>query len=225
MNSPIYISNGGDALGPYEIGQLRSMWNVGQITVNTLYWNEDGNEWRGIAELRLGETEAKSATRPEASLNLAGSGNAAEAAGAPSIPAKSDSLAPSQWVLIIGVIGFFVWMFVDSMWGKPWIMWVGAPLLLVGLGVLVHVLWGFFVVAGMKLTEREFWLTNKWKAGSLLALVVGLFVFIQMPERILGEEFIKEHGIKMVYAVIAVGAAVVASLAWTMFKANRPKSG
>lgn len=46
-----------------------------------------------------------------------------------------------------------------------------------------------------------------------------------MPERVLGEEFIKEHGIKVVYAVIAFGAAFVASLAWTMFKANRRKSG
>ena len=81
MTTPVYISNGGDALGPYEMGQLRSMWNAGQLTANTLYWNESGNEWRGIADLRLGEVEAKPAARPEASLSLAGSANASEVAG------------------------------------------------------------------------------------------------------------------------------------------------
>ena len=136
------ISNGGEALGPYEMGQLRSMWNMGQLTANTLYWSEDGNEWRGISELRLGETEAKSAARPEASLNLAGGAKATEAADDPPAAVKSDSLAPSQLVLIIGVIGFFVWIYVDSMWGKPWLMWVAAPLLLVGIAVIGHILWG-----------------------------------------------------------------------------------
>ena len=61
MSGAFYLSNGGDALGPYEISQLRSMWGTGQITANTLYWNADSNEWRGISELRLGEADAKSA--------------------------------------------------------------------------------------------------------------------------------------------------------------------
>ena len=65
MNEAFYISNGGDAQGPYEIGQLRSMWNTGQLTANTLFWNEDGNEWRGISELRLGEAEAKSTPKKD----------------------------------------------------------------------------------------------------------------------------------------------------------------
>lgn len=54
MVNHYYISNGGDALGPYETGQLRSMWNTGQITANTLYWNEGSNNWCNITELALG---------------------------------------------------------------------------------------------------------------------------------------------------------------------------
>jgi hypothetical protein len=57
----LYISNGGDALGPYEISQLRAMWNAGHITANTLYWDADGNEWRNIAELKLGESPSVAA--------------------------------------------------------------------------------------------------------------------------------------------------------------------
>ena len=60
MNEAFYISNGGDALGPYEIDQLRSMWNSGQITANTLYWNEGKKEWRGISELEMGEKPKES---------------------------------------------------------------------------------------------------------------------------------------------------------------------
>jgi len=64
IGDPVYISNGGDALGPYEMGQLRSMWNSGQITANTLYWGEEKQEWRGVSELKLGEA-APSATQKE----------------------------------------------------------------------------------------------------------------------------------------------------------------
>lgn len=156
MSSPIFISNGGDALGPYEIGQLRSMWNTGQLTANTLYWSEDGNEWRGIAELRLGEVEAKPAARPEASLSLAGGANASELAGDIRVAVKPDSINATQWVMIVAVFGFLLWMFVDTMWGKPWVMWVAAPFVLVGIAVLVNVMWGLFVFSGMKLTDREF---------------------------------------------------------------------
>ena len=31
------------------------MWNTGHITAHTLYWNADGNEWRNISEVALGE--------------------------------------------------------------------------------------------------------------------------------------------------------------------------
>jgi uncharacterized RDD family membrane protein YckC len=63
MEECFYISNGGEALGPYEISQLCSMWNAGQITANFLYWKEDSQEWRGIDELRLGETQTTSAPK------------------------------------------------------------------------------------------------------------------------------------------------------------------
>ena len=55
MNGPVYISNGGDAQGPYEMGQLRSMWNAGQIAADFLYWKEESQEWRSIVELELAE--------------------------------------------------------------------------------------------------------------------------------------------------------------------------
>jgi hypothetical protein len=58
MNAPVYISNGGDALGPYEKSQLLAMWSTGQITANTLYWDEERQEWRGISELGLGDSTA-----------------------------------------------------------------------------------------------------------------------------------------------------------------------
>lgn len=74
MGSSLYISNGGDALGPYEMSQLRSMWNAGQITAEYLYWNEDGNEWCSIVELNIGgvssppTSEARQTASPKDSL-------------------------------------------------------------------------------------------------------------------------------------------------------------
>jgi hypothetical protein len=58
VSNSFYISNGGDALGPYEIGQLRSMWNAGQIAADFLYWKTDIEEWRSITELGFAEAAA-----------------------------------------------------------------------------------------------------------------------------------------------------------------------
>jgi len=61
MNTPFYISNGGEVQGPYEMGQLRTMWKAGQITADFVYWHEESNEWRSVAQLNLGAEEAPSA--------------------------------------------------------------------------------------------------------------------------------------------------------------------
>lgn len=44
-----YVNQNGENLGPYTIGQLRSMWLAGQVTGDTLYCEEGYTEW-----LRLG---------------------------------------------------------------------------------------------------------------------------------------------------------------------------
>lgn len=50
-----HISDGGETRGPYEMGQLRSMWGRGLITAAALYWREGMEEWRPVSELNLEE--------------------------------------------------------------------------------------------------------------------------------------------------------------------------
>jgi len=38
--------------GPYTIGQLRSMWNTGMITVNTPYCQQGDAAWKSLAEIQ-----------------------------------------------------------------------------------------------------------------------------------------------------------------------------
>lgn len=38
--------------GPFTMGQLRSMWANGQLTVNDFYWMEGMQDWSALAELR-----------------------------------------------------------------------------------------------------------------------------------------------------------------------------
>jgi uncharacterized membrane protein YhaH (DUF805 family) len=51
----LHISDGGETRGPYEMGQLRSMWGQGLITAAALYWREGMEEWRPVSELDLEE--------------------------------------------------------------------------------------------------------------------------------------------------------------------------
>jgi uncharacterized membrane protein YhaH (DUF805 family) len=50
-----HTSDGGETRGPYEMGQLRSMWGQGLITAAALYWGEGMEEWRPVSELDLEE--------------------------------------------------------------------------------------------------------------------------------------------------------------------------
>ena len=45
MDDQYWLTIGGEQRGPYTIAQLRSMWNSGSITVNTLYWQHGFDEW------------------------------------------------------------------------------------------------------------------------------------------------------------------------------------
>jgi hypothetical protein len=65
MVQQFFISDGGEAQGPYERSQLRTMWNTGEITSDLLYWNDAKQEWRSISELSLGEKEQPPAGRAE----------------------------------------------------------------------------------------------------------------------------------------------------------------
>src|SRR6185436_17116391 len=49
--------------GPYTIGQLRSMWNSGAITGDTLYCEEGSDDWRTLSDL-LHELEPPATVLP-----------------------------------------------------------------------------------------------------------------------------------------------------------------
>lgn len=67
MNYFILIE--GKQSGPFTIGQLRSMWNSGSITSETLYWMEGMKGWNPLSIIRF-ELETKSArTRKPISVN------------------------------------------------------------------------------------------------------------------------------------------------------------
>jgi hypothetical protein len=70
VEEPVYISDGGDALGPYARDQLRSMWSSGLITAATLYWKQDSEEWRSVSELDL--SGAKHVREKDQGTNAAG---------------------------------------------------------------------------------------------------------------------------------------------------------
>ena len=52
MNRYRIIQNG-EERGPYTFEQLRSMWSSGQITADTLYWQEGMTAWESIDGLGL----------------------------------------------------------------------------------------------------------------------------------------------------------------------------
>jgi hypothetical protein len=52
MNIPLfYIGINDKQAGPYTLEQLRSMWNSGSITANTLYWQEGMSDWKSVHTL------------------------------------------------------------------------------------------------------------------------------------------------------------------------------
>jgi hypothetical protein len=145
MVNSFYISNGGDALGPYEMGQLRSMWNAGQIAANTLYWNEGGNEWRGISELRLGVVEEA----PSASLQ--------KATSPPLAGASLKERNPiSYWASWIGGIGFGIGFLTGLSKSAGSIGLVGAIAFSVGFAIPMFLLFAAIgAIVGLVVKKRR----------------------------------------------------------------------
>lgn len=63
-----YINDNGEAKGPYTFGQLRSMWNTGTVTGDTLYCEEGFEEW---LHLRILEDELDPPPQPQQSVRQA----------------------------------------------------------------------------------------------------------------------------------------------------------
>jgi hypothetical protein len=49
--SSYFIEQDGESKGPYTIGQLRSMWNMGGITGKTMHCQEGDSEWRPLSTI------------------------------------------------------------------------------------------------------------------------------------------------------------------------------
>ena len=46
-----YLNEDGKDSGPFTLGQLQSMWQIGKITAATSYFSEGMNEWRQLADM------------------------------------------------------------------------------------------------------------------------------------------------------------------------------
>jgi hypothetical protein len=61
-----YVLIAGESKGPYLLEQIRSMWDLGVLTADTLYWNEKSSEWQGLRELLNSGGQQARADVPEA---------------------------------------------------------------------------------------------------------------------------------------------------------------
>lgn len=52
MDNLYFVKARGEELGPLTFGQLRSMWQRGEITVETLFRMNDGGDWQPLVRLR-----------------------------------------------------------------------------------------------------------------------------------------------------------------------------
>lgn len=87
MNDQYWISDNGGNRGPYTLGQLRSMWQSGSITVDTLYWKQGFDEWFPLSTI-IDVLENSAATTP---LQLP-----------PSKPSPQRPLRPTRLLLLSG---------------------------------------------------------------------------------------------------------------------------
>lgn len=53
MNNIYRIYHDGQERGPYTFEQLRSMWSSGQLTADTLYWQDGMTEWKPLHQLGM----------------------------------------------------------------------------------------------------------------------------------------------------------------------------
>jgi hypothetical protein len=93
MNYYILLEN--EPKGPYTISQLRSLWNSGSITGNTLYCQEEFTEWVPLAGIPVPSLDRKKDTLLSRTLSSFGSLN---------IKLKLIILAATAWMCFIFIV-------------------------------------------------------------------------------------------------------------------------
>ena len=94
--SDYFIKVKGEEKGPYAESQLRGMWNSGTITSDTVFRENDGQDWQPLARLLEPESPQQAASAPD--------GARPPAAGADKpteTPAPKKSQAGAVMVLVI----------------------------------------------------------------------------------------------------------------------------
>lgn len=51
MKTSYYITQAGQQSGPFTEGQLRSMWDLGQLTKDAVCWCEGMSDWQPVENL------------------------------------------------------------------------------------------------------------------------------------------------------------------------------
>lgn len=49
VTKPYFLLENGNSRGPFTLGQLRSMWGTGTITINTMHCQEGDGHWRPLS--------------------------------------------------------------------------------------------------------------------------------------------------------------------------------
>ena len=52
MNDAYYLLVNGAQAGPYALSQLQSMWQMGQLTADSFYWQEGFDDWQSISLIK-----------------------------------------------------------------------------------------------------------------------------------------------------------------------------
>lgn len=64
-----YLLLNGNQEGPFTFGQLRSMWDQGRITAETMYWQEGMKEWEALGDIsECGDSDWKARLNPKHAL-------------------------------------------------------------------------------------------------------------------------------------------------------------
>jgi hypothetical protein len=106
MDDQYWITISDEQLGPYTIGQLRSMWHSGTITAETLYWQQGFENWyqlRHIINLLEGQQTATPPPVPQVGYV------------APQQPQQQPQQQTSgcTWIIIIA-LGIFIGLLLIS---------------------------------------------------------------------------------------------------------------
>jgi hypothetical protein len=104
MNEEYHLLINGQQAGPYNLKQVRTMLEAGEVSAVTLYWTQGQTEWQPVSQLGLQQSVGGPPPVPSSQPPVYFAGGMGSVGGVGGMPAQPQTSGLAIWSMVLGFL-------------------------------------------------------------------------------------------------------------------------